>query len=141
MEPTGESVPSFLERVAPRKRRTDAVTMLDLMSRATGQPPLMWGTVIGFGRYHYRYASGREGDAPAAGFAPRRAATTVYLPDGVGAHEGALHRLGPHTTGVGCLYLKDLGDVDLEVLEGVVAASYRTVTAGTYPWRAREGRP
>lgn len=86
----------------------------------------------------HRYASGREGDAPAAGFAACSAATTVYLSDGVGAHADLLQELGPHTTGVGCVYLKNLDDVDLEVLETIVRRSYQALTAGTFPHRARE---
>ncbi|MFP3712480.1 DUF1801 domain-containing protein [Puerhibacterium sp. TATVAM-FAB25] len=126
--------------VAHPVRRRDAETLLGLMARATGQEPRMFGaSMIGFGEYHYRYASGHEGDAPAAAFSPRKAATTVYLPDGVDAHAPALERLGPHTTGVGCLYLKDLGAVDLEVLEDVVRRSYATVTASTFGQRARDG--
>ena len=113
--------------------------MLALMERVTGVEPVLWGTAIGFGSYHYRYESGREGDAAAAAFAPRKAATVVYLMDGVGAHEHELGRLGPHTTGVGCLYLKDLEQVDLKVLERIVAKSWRTLTRDTYTLRAREG--
>ena len=100
---------------------------------------MLWGSIIGFGRYHYRYETGREGDAGGAGFAPRKAATVIYLADGIGAHEEALSRLGSHTTGVGCLYLKDLENVDLGVLEEIVRSSYRTVTAGTFGQRARDG--
>jgi hypothetical protein len=133
-------VRAFLDRVQHPMRRRDAETLLEIMGRATGQPARMWGSsIIGFGTYHYRYASGREGDAPAAGFSPRKAATTVYLADGIGAHPELLERLGPHTTGVGCLYMKDLGHVDLAVLEEIVAASYATVTSGTFGQRAREG--
>jgi hypothetical protein len=133
-------VRAFLDRVQHPTRRRDAETLLEIMGRATGQPARMWGnSIIGFGTYHYTYASGREGDAPAAGFSPRKAATTVYLADGIGAHPELLERLGPHTTGVGCLYVKDLGRVDLAVLEEIVAASYATVTAGTFGQRAREG--
>jgi hypothetical protein len=95
--------------------------------------------VIGFGQYHYKYASGRQGDAVAAGFAPRKAATTIYLMDGIGRYEQQLEQLGPHTTGVGCLYIKDLDKIDLAVLEGIITESYRTLTAGTYGRRAREG--
>ena len=132
-------VRAFLDRVQHPTRRRDAETLLEIMGRATGQPARMWGSsIIGFGMYHYRYASGREGDAPAAGFSPRKAATTVYLADGIGAHPELLERLGPHTTGVGCLYMKDLGHVDLAVLEEIVARSYATVTAGTFGQRARE---
>ena len=99
----------------------------------------MWGTIVGFGRYHYRYASGREGDSPAAGFAARKAATTVYVANGVGAHADLLERLGPHTTGVGCIYMKDLAEVDLDILETITSQSYAALTADTYTKRAREG--
>jgi hypothetical protein len=108
------------------------------MREATGEDPALRGTIVGFGEYHYRYDSGREGDAPAAGFSPRRQASTIYLLDGVAAHEDALARLGPHSTGVGCVYIKDLDAVDLAVLAEIVAASYRTLTAGTFGSRARE---
>jgi hypothetical protein len=113
--------------------------MVELMRRATGEEPRMWGSIVGFGEYHYRYSSGREGDSPAAGFAARRAATTVYASDGVGAHAELLEQLGRHTTGVGCIYIKDLGAVDLTVLETIVSRSYAALTAGTYTKRAREG--
>lgn len=109
------------------------------MGRATGEQPRLWGTIVGFGQYHYRYASGREGDAAAAGFAARKAATTVYVLDGVDAHRDLLERLGPHTTGVGCIYIKDLETIDLEVLEEIVRRSYQRLTAGVWPSRAADG--
>lgn len=131
---------AFVGAVEQPVRRRDAETLLELMQRATGERPRMFGTsIVGFGEYHYRYASGHEGDAAAAGFSPRKAATTVYLADGVEAHADALSRLGPHTTGVGCLYLKDLSLVNLDVLEDVVRASYSTLTSGAFGERAREG--
>ena len=136
---TTQELARFLAAVTPAKRQRDAHTMLALMERVTGVEPVLWGTAIGFGSYHYRYESGREGDAAAAAFAPRKAATVVYLMDGVGAHEHDLGRLGPHTTGVGCLYLKDLEQVDLKVLERIVATSWRTLTRDTYTLRARDG--
>ena len=109
------------------------------MGHVTGTQATMWGgSIIQFGTYHYRYESGREGDAPAAGFAPRKAATTIYLPEGTAAYEELLGRLGEHTTGVGCLYIKNLDRVDLEVLERVIESSYRAVTAGTFGQRARD---
>jgi hypothetical protein len=129
----------FLANLTPAKRQRDARTMLALMERVTGEPPTLSGTMIGFGSYHYHYDSGREGDAAAASFAPRKAATVVYLMDGVEAHAEDLDRLGPHTTGVGCLYIKDLEQVDLAVLERIVAQSWRTLTRGTFTNRAREG--
>lgn len=132
-------VATFLERVTPQRRRRDAQTLLDLMMRATGEPPRLWGSIVGFGSYHYRYPSGREGDSAAAGFAPRKAAAVVYLVDGIGRYADRLAVLGPHSTGVGCLYLKDLDAVDLAVLEGIVRDSYAELTAGTYGLRARDG--
>lgn len=134
---TDPDVQAFLDGVTPARRRRDAETMVALMQRVTGLEPRLWGSIVAFGQYHYRYDSGREGDAPAAAFAPRKNALTVYLNDGVGAHEERLAALGQHTTGKGCLYLKDLGAVDLDVLEQIVASSFATLTAGTFPDRAR----
>ncbi|PUB25571.1 uncharacterized protein DUF1801 [Promicromonospora sp. AC04] len=136
---TGGDPDAYLDAVTPAVRRRDAQTLRELMERVTGEAPRMFGTsVIGFGEYHYEYPSGHSGHAAAAGFAPRKAASTVYLPDGVGAHADLLARLGPHTTGVGCLYLKDLDQVDLAVLEEIVRRSWERVTDGTFGQRARE---
>jgi hypothetical protein len=132
---------AFLESIPSARRRRDAATLLDLMRRVTGLEPSFRGKMVGFGTYHYHYASGREGDAPAAGFAARGDSTVVYLSDGVDAHTTELERLGPHRTGVGCLYLKDLEAVDLGVLESIVASSYRTLTAGIFPGLARDEGP
>jgi hypothetical protein len=136
MEP---AVRAYLGGISLPKRRRDAETMIDLMRRATGEEPKMWGSVVGFDAYHYKYQSGREDDSAAAGFAARNASTTVYVVDGVGAHTKLLEQLGPHTTGVGCIYMKDLSAVDLEILETIVSRSYSTLTADTYKKRAREG--
>ncbi|MBX3098589.1 MAG: DUF1801 domain-containing protein [Salinibacterium sp.] len=132
-------IDAFIASVTPLKRRRDAETLLHLFSSATGSEPRLWGTIVGYGHYHYRYESGREGDTAAAAFAPRKAAMTVYLVDGVAAHSAMLERLGPHTTGVGCVYIKDLELIDLDVLGKVVASSYETLTSGTYALRARDG--
>ncbi len=134
-----DEVEAFIDAVPGEIRRRDARTMLDLMKRATGQEPVVDRSSVGFGRYHYLYASGREGESAAAGFAPAKAAMTVYLMDGVSAHSEDVAQLGPHTSSVGCLYLKDLSKVDLEVLERIVRTSYERLTAGTYRLRAREG--
>ena len=139
MSEIDDSVRTYIERVAPAKRRRDAERLVELMSRVTGEPARLRGSIIGFGQYHYKYASGREGDAPAAGFSPRKAAMSVYVSDGVAAHIDLLDRLGPHTTGVGCIYIKDLEVIDLAVLEAIVGRSFTTLTAGTYTLRAREG--
>jgi hypothetical protein len=131
-------VQAYLDSVGSQKRRKDAHVLVELMERVTAEQPRMWGTVVGFGQYHYRYESGREGDAPAAGFAARKAASTVYVLDGVGAYGDLLDKLGPHTTGVGCIYIKDASQVDLDVLGEIVAQSYTTLTADTYRNRARD---
>jgi hypothetical protein len=137
---TDAAVLEFLDGITHPVRRRDADTLLALMARVTGQPARMWGSsIIGFGSYHYKYESGREGDAPAASFSPRKPATSIYLSDGIGAHAERLERLGPHTTGVGCLYVKDLAQVDLAVLEEIVATSYSRLTDSTYAHRARVG--
>lgn len=136
-----DDVEAFVAAVTPAKRRRDARTLLDLMGRVTGQPPVLHGSIIGFGEYHYHYESGRKGSGPAAAFAPRKAATSVYLPDGIDTYADELGRIGPHSSGVGCLYLKDLEQNDLDVLERVVAASYARVTAATFTNRARDGAP
>ncbi|WP_130505630.1 DUF1801 domain-containing protein [Microterricola gilva] len=120
----------YVAAVAHPVRRRDAQTLLELFGRITGESPVLWGpSIVGFGQYHYRYASGREGDAPAAGFSPRKAAMSIYLADGIGAHDDALARLGEFTSGVGCLYIKDLDKVDLAVLESIVRSSHATLTA------------
>ena len=137
--PHDGDVDAFLDAVPHPVRRRDAHTLAELMGTVTGEPAVLWGpTIVGFGTYHYHYASGRQGDAAAAGFSPRKAASTIYLPDGVGAHTERLTRLGPHTASVGCLYIKDLEAVDLAVLEEIIRASYTTVTSGTFGQRARE---
>ena len=128
-----------LATVEPPRRRRDAGTLVDLIEDVTGEPARLFGSIVGSGRYDYRYESGRTGSGPAVAFAPRKAATVVYLPDGIAAHADALSGLGPHTTGVGCLYLKDLEAIDLDVLRGILERSHATVTAGTFGNRASEG--
>ncbi|UZN05055.1 DUF1801 domain-containing protein [Cellulomonas sp. S1-8] len=127
-------VASFVEQVADPRRRAEAQTLVPLLERATGQPARVWGGgIVGFGRYHYRYASGREGDAAAAGFSPRKAQLTVYFPLGFDGLDDQLARLGPHTTSASCLYLKRLDAVDLDVLEEMVRTSYTQVVDRVWP--------
>lgn len=133
-------VDEFISAVTPAVRQRDARTLLDMMTRITGEQPRLWGRIVGFGSYHYKYDSGREGDSAAAAFAPRKAAMSVYLNDGINRHEDALARLGPHRAAVGCLYLKNLDNVGLAVLEEIVTDSYATLTAGVFGSRARDGK-
>jgi hypothetical protein len=127
MSPTGTDVDAFLANVPDEQRRADARQMCTLMRDVTGEPPAMWGGgIVGFGRYHYRYASGREGDAPLTGFAPRKQHLVLYLIGGFeDRHQATLTRLGPHTTGKGCLYLKRLADVDQDALRELIDSSVR----------------
>ena len=121
---TGASVGDFLAAVPDPKRRADAQTVCALMAEATGVQPEMWGSgIVGFGSYHYRYASGREGDWPAVGLSPRKSALTIYV--SAGFNDAELSRLGPHTTGKSCLYVKRLSDVDTGVLRELIATGFR----------------
>ena len=129
MKKTGADVGEFVAGVSPAKRQRDAATMVELLREVTGREPEMWGTIVGFGSCHYRYPTGTEGDVPIAAFSPRRQATTVYLLD-TGAHAEQLGRLGPHETGAGCLYIKDLEAIDADVLREIVAEDYRRVIEG-----------
>jgi len=127
MRPADASVEGFLAAVPGEQRREDAGRLQAMMQEITGEPPAMWGTsIIGFGTYHYRYASGREGDAPLAGFSPRRQHLAIYLVGGFeNRYRAVLARLGPHKTGKGCLYLKRLGDVDDGALRELIGRSVR----------------
>ena len=113
---TEASVDHFIARIADPRQRADASKVADIMKEVTGSPPRMWGTsIVGFGTYHYRYASGHEGDAPLASFAPRAAHLVVYLTGGYAdRYARLLPGLGPHRTGKSCLYVKRLADVDLD---------------------------
>ena len=115
-------VEAFLATIPDDARRADARSLCTLMQEVTGEPPAMWGTsIIGFGRYHYRYESGHEGDSALASFAPRKQATVVYLAaDFENRFADLFTRLGPAKTGKGCLYLKHLSDVDRDVLRQLI---------------------
>jgi hypothetical protein len=119
-------VEAFLASITDAVRQADARAVCDRMSRATGQPPVMWGTsIVGFGTQHLVYDSGRELDWMVVGFSPRKAATTLYLSGSLDDYAEELARLGKHTTGKGCVYVKKLADVDETVLDELVARSYR----------------
>jgi hypothetical protein len=126
------SAEEFLAAVADPKRRADAEAACALIADVTGEPPVMWGgSIVGFGTYHYKYATGREGDWPAVGLSPRKQALTIYLSAGFDAYEELLGRLGPHGTGKSCLYLKRLADVDEQVLRDLVAAGFQSLNGRT----------
>jgi hypothetical protein len=128
--PTDVSVDEFLASVEHPVRRQDAETVLELMRNVTGQEPVMWGpSIIGFGSYHYKYASGREGDAAAVGFSPRKANLALYGLTYAPESAPLLARLGKHKTSVACLYVNKLADIDLGVLKNLIELGYRTITA------------
>jgi len=137
--PGDADVDAFVAAVADDARRADAEALRGLLSGWTGEPPVMWGaSIVGFGRYRYRYESGREGTAPLVGFSPRKANLVVYLVAGVqDLYPDVLERLGPHKLGKGCLYLKRLVDVDRDALRALVEGTMRVHRAADE--RARAG--
>src|SRR5262249_1778015 len=123
-KPTKVSVSAFIDALPDQTKRADAKVLVKLMQSATGEKPKMWGSsIIGFGSYHYTYESGREGDMPLAGFSPRKAATVVYGITGFSESEALRAKLGKHTTGKGCVYIKKLADVDHKVLRTLILES------------------
>jgi hypothetical protein len=123
-KPTKNSVSGFLKKVSDRDRREDCLKVLEIMKDVTGEEPKMWGTsIVGFGRYHYKYESGREGEAPLTGFSPRKGDLTLYITTGFEPFSDLMARLGKHKTGKSCLYIKKLADVDLGILKQLVEKS------------------
>ncbi|TNF22539.1 MAG: DUF1801 domain-containing protein [Rhodobacteraceae bacterium] len=127
---TDASVEAFLAAVAPEPKRRDAQALDALFRRVTGYRPRMWGpTILGYGQYHYRYASGREGDFLATGFSPRKANLSIYILPGYADFGDLLGRLGKHKTGKSCLYVNKLANIDLEVLEELIAVGLRDLNS------------
>ncbi|WP_170402538.1 DUF1801 domain-containing protein [Ruegeria arenilitoris] len=121
--PTGESVERFLSAVQPASKAGDALALDRLFRKTTGFEPVMWGpSIVGYGRYHYRYKSGREGDFLATGFSPRKAALSIYIMPGYADFGDILSRLGKHKLGKSCLYVNKLADIDLDVLAELIRA-------------------
>jgi len=119
------SVEDFINSVPAEQKRKDSYVLLEMMKKASGEDPKMWGaSVIGFGSKRYKSpASGREVDWLLIGFSPRKANLSIYITVGIKEHEAALKKLGKHKTGVGCLYINKLEDVDMKVLKGMIEAS------------------
>lgn len=132
-QPRAEDVHAFIEAVADDQQRSDAHIICAMMARLSGEPPTLWGpSIIGFGSYHYKYESGREGDSLRIGFSPRKGQTVLYLIDGYVGKEAQLARLGKHKLGKSCLYIKRLSDVDMTVLEEMMVETLAYM-AKTYP--------
>jgi hypothetical protein len=119
-KPTKLSASAFIDALTDPIRRADAKALIKLMQKASGEKPTMWGpSIIGFGSHHYMYDSGREGDMPLIALSPRKAATVLY---GLSGSKALLAKLGKHTTGKGCVYIKKLADVNQKVLETMAAS-------------------
>ncbi len=118
------SVRDFLNAVEDEIKRKDCFAIAEIMKRQTKAEPKMWGPgIVGFGSYHYKYASGHEGDMCIAGFSPRKQNISLYLCGTLDEKRSLLEKLGKHKTGVGCLYIKKLSDVDLKILEQLIKES------------------
>ena len=123
-KPTKLSVTAFIDALGDTVRRADAKALAKLMQNAAGEKPRMWGpSIIGFGSCHYKYESGREGDMPMIAFSPRKAATVLYGLTGFDEAKVLLAKLGKHSTGKGCLYIKKLADVEQPILENLIVKS------------------
>jgi hypothetical protein len=141
-KPTVLAPLDFLAKVSDAGRRADAQALVRIFQRATGEKPVMWGpSIVGFGKYHYRYESGREGDMCLAGFSPRSAALVLYALSGAKGESELLARLGTFKRGKGCLYVRRLSDVDPKVLEELVRRSAAHTRERSQCDICVEGRP
>ncbi|MEE4243816.1 MAG: DUF1801 domain-containing protein [Kangiellaceae bacterium] len=123
-KPGAENVKAFLEAIEPESRRNNCQEVVELFTKHTGCQPTIWGgSMVGFDQYHYKYASGREGDYFRIGFASRKAALSLYFMDGFSTHQKLMEKLGKYKTGKSCLYIKSLDDIDGNVLEQLTIAS------------------
>ncbi|MGY5874926.1 MAG: DUF1801 domain-containing protein [Candidatus Thorarchaeota archaeon] len=127
-KPTDASVEGFLGSVEHDRRREDSFELLEIMKSITKEEPVMWGpSIVGFGLYHYKYETGREGDMPRVGFSPRKQSLTVYIMPGFDEYEDLLGKLGKHKTGKSCLYINKLADVNMDVLRTIIEKSYQAM--------------
>jgi hypothetical protein len=132
--PTEQDVNDFLNSVDHKTRRQDGFALLQMMEEVTGEAAVMWGSsIVGFGSYHYQYESGREGDMPLVGFAPRKQSITLYIMPGFDDYEELLRELGKHKIGKACLYVNKLADVDEDVLRRLIRRSYEHMKETNHP--------
>lgn len=126
--PTNADVLEFLTNV-PEQQQIDSQTLIEIMHKISGQPPVMWGpAIIGFGTHHYKYESGREGDMPDIAFSPRKGKLTLYITDNAEKYPEIREQLGKHKVSKGCVYINKLADVDLSVLEKLIKAGHTDTT-------------
>ena len=123
-KPTKNSVAAFVKKVPDAQKRADTAALIALMQDVTKHEPVLWGTsIVGFGQYHYKYESGREGDMALVGLSPRKQNLTLYIMPGFKDFTAELKKLGPHSTGKSCLYIKRLADIDMPTLKKIVTKS------------------
>ena len=129
-KPTNESVKDFLNRIPEAERREDCFALVKMMEEITGEKPKMWGpSIVGFGGYHYKYASGREGDWPMAAFSPRKKDLTVYLMMGFEKRAELMEKLGKHSHAKSCLYIRRLSDIHVPTLKKLIKVSVKDLKA------------
>jgi hypothetical protein len=127
------SIIEFIENVDSMSKREEAYKLLDIFHETTGHPAKMWGpSIIGFGSYHYKYATGHEGDAPLVGFSPRKAKISLYFATGDTEREVLLNKFGKHTSGKACVYINKVADIDTDVLRELIRQSVKFLQE-TYP--------
>jgi len=132
---TGASVTAFINSIDDKQKRADARKVAAMMRKATGKRAKMWGpSIVGYGTYHYKYASGREGDFLMTGFSPRKQALTVYVIPGFTPFEALMNKLGKYKTGKSCLYIKRLSDVDEKILEQLIDRSVKHMREHYETW-------
>jgi hypothetical protein len=137
-KPTNESVKDFLNRIPEAERREDCFAVLEMMEEITGEKPKMWGpSIVGFGSYSYKYASGHSGDWPVAAFSPRKKDLTVYLMMGFEKRAELMEKLGKHSHSKSCLYIKRLSDIHVPTLKKLIKASLKDLNAYLKTQRAK----
>ena len=134
-QPTKASVAAFINAIDDPEKRADARKLAAMMRKATGKRAKMWGpSMVGYGTYHYKYASGREGDFMVTGFSPRKQALTVYIMAGFSKYDALMKKLGKYKTGKSCLYIKRLSDVDEAVLQRLIGESVKYMRKNYDTW-------
>jgi len=133
-KPTDQTVLEFLNTVEPEKRKMEGLKLHEVFSEATGEKGTIWGpSIVGYGTYHYKYESGREGDFLRAGFSPRKSKISLYIMGGHGRYEDEMSKLGKYKTGKSCIYVNKLEDINMDVLKDLIKKSYDYIGNKTWP--------
>ncbi len=137
-KPSSLTVTQYIKGLKNPQQQQDAKELVKIIKRATKEKPVMWGkSIVGFGKYHYKYDSGREGDFMRSAFSVRKSNITVYVMPGVKKYESQLKKIGKHKTGVSCLYIRNLETIDKKILEDIVTKAYKEM-GKLYPYATKE---